>query len=81
MNLKIIFDGNGATSGRMNDQDISVAASLRGNSFKKTGFVFGGWSTTKNGNKAYDDKQIYPYSSDLAGKNVVLYAVWIKIVE
>lgn len=76
MMLRINFDGNGATSGKMNSQDMNLAAALRPIGFKKTGYKFAGWSLTRNGSVEYLDKAIYPYQSSLAGKNITLYAVW-----
>ncbi len=43
--FKISFDGNGATSGSMNDQLISYdqTTSLRANAYTKDGYTFAGW--------------------------------------
>ena len=49
---KIKYDGNGATSGSM--KGVSVCQygktyTLTKNKFKRTGYVFEGWNTKKNG--------------------------------
>lgn len=82
MNLKIVFDGNGASSGRMTDQVMNAPLALRANGFKKTGYRFEGWSTEKNGASiSFTDKEVYPYLRNDAGKTIVLYAVWSKIEQ
>ncbi len=45
ISYKVRFDGNGATSGSMADQDFryDAAQNLRVNSFSKTGYIFTGW--------------------------------------
>ena len=76
MNLRIIYDGNGANSGSMKTQSISSNTNLSSNSFKKNGYTFEGWSTTRNGEVAYKDKDLYTYKSEDASKTITLYAVW-----
>lgn len=72
------FDGNGATSGKVEEQPINVGEKTRltANAFARTGYKFKGWATVKNASTAqYRDKAKV---KDLAspGKSVKLYAVW-----
>ena len=73
----IAFNANGGT-GTMKAQTANTAASvaLSANAFKRAGYEFLGWSTSKTATKAtYTNKQKV---KDLAktGKSVTLYAVW-----
>ena len=77
-NYTVKFSGYNATSGSMKPQEINYYAStkLRDNEFKKKGYTFMGWSTTK-GSKiiALKDEE---RACKLAkrGKTEVLYAIW-----
>ena len=77
-NYTVKFSGYNATSGSMKPQEINYYAStkLRDNAFKKKGYTFMGWSTTK-GSKiiALKDEE---RACKLAkrGKTEVLYAIW-----
>ena len=53
----ISYDGNGADSGSMEDQQVpyGTSASLRRNTYKKAGYLFAGWED-ENG-KTYTDGQ------------------------
>lgn len=79
---QISFNGNGATSGKMNtSSSLKYGASYRlgANQFKKTGYVFTGWCTSKNGKGTiYKDKATIKNLSSVSGKTVVLYAIWKK---
>ena len=73
----IAFNANGGT-GTMKAQTANTAASvaLSANAFKRAGYEFLGWSTSKTATKAtYTNKQKV---KDLAkaNKSVTLYAVW-----
>ena len=66
----VTFDANGG-SGSMTAQTASTATNLTANSFTKTGYTFGGWSTTANGSLAYANSASYAFSS-----STTLYAIW-----
>ena len=75
------FNANGGT-GTMKDQKINlyVETALRANAFTRSGYVFNGWNTKKDGSgKAYKNKAAV---KDLAkaDKTVTLYAQWKKAV-
>ena len=77
-NYTITFNGNGATSGSMGQQSMTVgtAKSLYNVAFRKTGYTFAGWSTNKNATTAsWGDGAYYNQST---AANVTLYAVWVK---
>ncbi len=76
MSCTLTFDGNGATSGSMKDQTISGNTAIKSNSFKKTGYVFVGWSYQKNGPVVYSDKDMFNYDKSCYGNTVRLYAIW-----
>lgn len=76
LSCNLHFDGNGNTSGSMKDQSIGEALPIRSNSFKKTGYIFEGWSLARNGTKVYDDKDLFNYDESCYGKTITLYAVW-----
>lgn len=69
----ITFDGNGANSGTMPNQEVvkNINTNLNKNNFTKTGYIFKGWSTTLNGAVTYLDE-----GSIKTSGNVTLYAVW-----
>ena len=69
------FDGNGATDGSMNEMtiDTDVSINLIENKFSKDGFVFKGWSTTKDGDVIYKNKDLYTMGTEPV---YTLYAVW-----
>ena len=76
--FEVKFVANGGT-GEMASQSFVVgkAAKLRKNAFKRSGYVFLGWSTNKDGSVKYKDGQSV---KDLAksGKTRSLYAIWAK---
>lgn len=66
---KVVFDGNGATSGSMDDLDVTYDTKTNPTCrFEKTGYSFAGWSYTKDGDVV----------DDLSGKvdAVIVYAIW-----
>ena len=73
----VVFNGNGATSGSMAKQSIDTKAkkALSKNGFKREGYDFKGWATSKTGKVVYKNGAKV---KDLAknGKTVKLYAVW-----
>lgn len=79
---KIKYDGNGATRGSM--KGVSVCQygktyTLTKNKFKRTGYVFEGWNTKKNGKgDFYEDGEDIRNITAKNGKTVTLYAQWSK---
>ena len=66
---KVVFDGNGATSGSMDDLDVTYDTKANPTCrFEKTGYSFAGWSYAKDGDVV----------EDLNGKvdTVIVYAIW-----
>lgn len=66
---KVLFDGNGATSGSMEDLDVTFDTKANPTChFERTGYSFVGWSYTKSGDVL----------EDLSGKvdTVIVYAIW-----
>lgn len=75
----IIFDGNGSTSGTMNDMTCRYSAkyTLRNNKFKKKGYDFAGWNTKANGSgKALTNQEVIQKLNSTSGGIVTLYAQW-----
>ena len=72
---KVVFDGNGATSGGTDTQYIYTgsSASLTDNGFKRDGYDFVGWSTALDGRVEYSDGQNYIMGTE---SSYTLYAVW-----
>ncbi len=75
---EVQFLANGGT-GTMAKQTFAVGAKkkLAANAFKRTGYVFAGWSKTATGAVAYKNKQAVSNLAK-AGKTRKLYAVWAK---
>ena len=75
------YNGNGASSGSMGDQKLTydTAADLTANTFRKTGYVFGGWATSASGSRVYSDRQNVKNLSSENGAVITLYAVWTPI--
>jgi hypothetical protein len=73
------FNGNGA-EGTMTDEMFiyGVEKALPSNAFKRGGYAFAGWSTSPDGEKAYDDKENILNLSTKGGMVINLYAVWKK---
>ena len=74
---KVSFDANDG-EGTMSVQDFTydVEQPLSENTFTRANYTFSGWSTAKNGVKAYDDQQnVENLTADNKGM-VTLYAVW-----
>ena len=66
---KVVFDGNGATSGSMDDLDVTYDTKANPTCrYEKTGYSFAGWSYAKDGDVV----------DDLSGKvdTVTVYAIW-----
>ncbi|MBO5090868.1 MAG: leucine-rich repeat protein [Clostridia bacterium] len=72
---KLVFDGNGSTSGSMIDMiiDTDEMKTLSNNTFEKAGYTFKGWSTTANGSVEFVDGASYTMGTN---RTYTLYAVW-----
>lgn len=71
----LILDGNGNTSGSMNNMDIhsGETKALDKNTYEKQGYTFKGWAVTAKGAVAYADCAEYTMWVE---PTVTLYAVW-----
>ena len=81
MEYTVSFDGNGATSGTMGDQNISVdtPTKLNVNKFSRTGYLFDGWNTKADGSgDSYADEEKVT-NLTTAGTKITLYAQWKRI--
>ena len=72
---KLIFDGNGSTSGEMEEMSIKTDefVNLINCGFTKTGYSFKGWATEPDGSVKYGNKAIYTMGAE---SSYTLYAVW-----
>ena len=77
----ISYDGNGATSGSMNQSihTYDKLQKLEKNQYKKNGYIFAGWSTEKDGELTYIDQEEIKNLTTIDNKTLTLYAVWIDI--
>ena len=79
---KVAYRGNGGKlpkGSKMSAQSLGwgTSAKLKANRFKRTGWVFLGWATSKNGAVRYGNKAaVKNLRSD--GSTVTLYARWAK---
>ncbi len=76
-NMVVRFNANGGT-GTMKDLQFNKDTRLTANAFKRTGYVFEGWSIVKDGEKVYEDRELFDYRFWKAGTVTGLYAVWKK---
>ena len=72
---RVVFNGNGHTSGAMSDQNIKTGntANLNACTYEKTGYTFIGWSTTPTGNVELLNNATYTMGTNMV---YTLYAVW-----
>lgn len=72
---RLIFNGNGATSGGMDEMFIKTDKSvdLTDCGFAKIGYSFKGWATESNGSVKYLNKATYIMGAE---SSYTLYAVW-----
>ena len=78
-NYNIAFDANGGkgTMESMNGLSSVESYQLRPNAFTKDGgYVFAGWSKSRNGSKSYNDSQTVYAVGKKANETVILYAIW-----
>ena len=71
----LVFDGNGATNGAMDNMTIATDSivALLNNTFEKAGYTFKGWSTTANGSVEFVDGASYTMGTN---STYILYAIW-----
>jgi uncharacterized repeat protein (TIGR02543 family) len=73
----VVYDRNGGTGGTdMSNSTFTYGSSayLKTNTYTRTGYTFGGWAISPNGDLVYTDGQ---YVSNLTTEaSVTLYAVW-----
>jgi len=72
----IVFDGNGNTSGTMQNMRVPAGkvTKLLKCQFQRDGHTFDGWSETPTGEKMYDDEGTVRKTQ--TGEKVSLYAIW-----
>lgn len=73
------FDGNGATSGTMDDLAVTydAEATLPARRYAKANKTFTGWNTKKDGSGAsYGDKAAIRNLASVQDEVIVLYAQW-----
>ncbi len=77
----IAYDGNGATGGATSPTlcTYNTNAAIADSGFTRTGYVFSGWSTEKDGKVTYKPGQTVKNLTEKNGETVVLYAVWTPI--
>lgn len=76
---QIAFDGNGATSGSMENQKAKydVPVTLKQNVFERTGYTFTGWNTQPDGTgTAFADQEEVKNLATEKDGIVILYAQW-----
>ena len=74
------FNANGGT-GAMAKQSFTYGTSgqLSNCSFKREGYVFQGWATSKMGHVSYSDRQVIKNLLSTSGATLTLYAIWLPI--
>lgn len=81
---KIVYKGNGATSGSMSDVTTCKYGkkyTLVSNKFKRTGYTFTGWNTAADGSgRSYKDKEQVKNLAASNNKTITLYAQWKRKV-
>ena len=72
---RIVFNGNGHTSGAMADQNIKTGntSNLNACAYEKLGYTFIGWSTTPTENVEFLNNATYTMGTNMV---YTLYAVW-----
>ena len=78
-NYSVSFNPNGGT-GTMGNLACTYGSicTLPSNKFTNSGYTFGGWATSPNGDKEYDDNEEVENLTPTDNGSVPLYAVWVK---
>ena len=79
--IRFHFDGNAASSGAMKDQKVKLPAkkeqALRNNEFERTGYIFVGWNTEKDGSgRILQNRNVVKENDFTDGEQVTFYAQW-----
>ena len=80
LRYSIAFDGNGATSGQMTNQDmvVGIGSVLQPNTYSKKGSIFTGWNTAPDGSgTSYTNGANVVDLTTEHGSTVTLYAQWL----
>lgn len=79
-NYQVAFNGNGASSGSMENQTFlyNQAQSLRANTFTKVGHSFDGWNTAADGSGISYGNQQSVRNLTSANSTITLYAKWLN---
>jgi len=84
LHYTVVFDGNGATEGSMQNVDMygNIPATLSANKFSREHAVFTGWNTKADGSgDAYSDMETVSNLTETDGATVTLYAQWFVIED
>jgi uncharacterized repeat protein (TIGR02543 family) len=75
--VQIIFDGNGATSGKMEHQSFFVGENkiLNENRYIKEGYIFSGWTLNSNDAVVYEDESNFTMIP-IDTETIVFHAQW-----
>ena len=79
VDYSVRFEGNGSTSGRMNNQAFvyATAQNLSANAYARTGYTFVGWNTEADGSgTSYGNSASVNNLTTENNGTVVLYAQW-----
>ena len=77
-NYSVVFNGNGYTSGTMENQYFvyDQQQRLNENLFIKSGYTFAGWATSSNGTIKYNNNVLVKNLTNINGGQINLYAQW-----
>lgn len=77
----VAFDGNGAASGAMPAQTLTIgkSATLPANAFVRPGYQFQGWALSAKGQVVYADGQSVADLTVRADTTVTLSAIWSRL--
>ncbi len=80
------FDGNGADTGDMSNESVTVAAgsiaTLPASTYTKTNYRFIGWNTRVDGTGlSYADRGEYTSTATNENQDITLYAMWSNLPE
>lgn len=77
----LAFDGNGATSGGMAEQTLTIgqSAAILANAFVRPGYQFQGWALSARGQVVYADGQSVANLTVRADTTVTISAIWSRL--
>lgn len=78
--FRVVFDGNGSTSGEMPDGEgvDSVEYTIPECGYSRTGYAFAGWSTSRDGEVEYLPGDTYLVEGIDKGFVLNLFAIWSR---